>query len=135
MPFVRMEAITKSFSGVLANHHIDFTLEAGETHALVGENGAGKTTLMRILYGQYKQDEGSIYINGKKSSYNIAGALNLGIGMVHQNFMQIPNMSIVENIILGHAPKKANFIHYKAAKEKVKALLQRFGMKLALPEQ
>lgn len=125
---VKMEGITKSFGSLMANEQIDFTLEEGETHALVGENGAGKTTLMRILYGQYTQDEGDIYIYGKKRSYNISGALKLGIGMVHQNFMQISKMTILENIILGHAPRKANFIDYKTARKTIKELLQRLGM-------
>lgn len=128
-PVVQMIGITKRFPAILANDSIDFDLMEGETHALVGENGAGKTTLMRILYGQYAADEGKIIIGGTERSYNIAGALALGIGMVHQNFMQIPEMTIVENIILGHAPKKWSFIDYRAAKERVRGLLQRFGMK------
>ena len=64
-PVVRMESITKRFGALVANDRIDFSLEAGETHALVGENGAGKTTLMRILYGQYAPDAGKILINGE----------------------------------------------------------------------
>ncbi len=129
MNVVEMKSITKRFGPLIANHNVDFMLQQGETHALVGENGAGKTTLMRILYGQYAADEGKIYINGKEESYNISGALKLGIGMVHQNFMQIANMTITENIILGHAPIKGMFIDYKAARKKVSELLERFGMK------
>lgn len=129
---VEMKSITKKFGSIIANDNIDFNLKQGETHALVGENGAGKTTLMRILYGQYKHDSGEILIRGKREEYNISKALSLGIGMVHQNFMQIPNMSVLENIILGHAPLKHIFIDYKEARNKVKGLLDRFNMKISL---
>ena len=128
-PVVVMEGITKRFGALTANDHVDFTLYPGETHALVGENGAGKTTLMRVLYGQYIPDEGSVYVNGVKSTHRVAGALKLGVGMVHQNFMQIDDMSILENIILGHAPTTASFINYSGARKKIRQLLERFGMK------
>lgn len=126
---VEMKGIVKQFPSVLANDHIDFDLRVGETHALVGENGAGKSTLMKILYGQYTPDEGSILIRGEKKHYDVMGARTLGIGMVYQNFMQIPTMSILENIILGHAPAKCGFIRYHEARRQVSMLLQRFGMK------
>lgn len=126
---VKMQGITKRFPGVLANDSVDFSLIKGETHALVGENGAGKSTLMKILFGQYEPDQGEIFIRGQSEKYDIAGARAKGIGMVHQNFMQIPSMSIVENIILGHAPSIAGFVKYKEAKQRVSELLKRFGMK------
>lgn len=128
-PVVRMVGITKRFPAIVANDSVDFTLEAGQIHALVGENGAGKTTLMRVLYGQYAPDEGEIWVGGERRSYNVAGALALGIGMVHQNFMQIPEMSIVENIILGHTPKRLGFVNYRQARQRVQELLTRFDMK------
>lgn len=133
-PTVRMESITKRFGALTANEGIDFTLNQGETHALVGENGAGKTTLMRILYGQYAPDEGRIFIDGEQCAYGVAGALKRGIGMVHQNFMQIDRMSITENIILGHAPAAAGFVDYRAARAKIRALLTRFGMQKVSPD-
>ena len=133
-PIVRMESITKRFGALTANEGIDFTLNQGETHALVGENGAGKTTLMRILYGQYAPDGGRIFIDGEQCAYGVAGALKRGIGMVHQNFMQIDRMSITENIILGHAPAAAGFVDYRAARAKIRALLTRFGMQKVSPD-
>lgn len=122
---IKMKGITKRFGSFTANDGIDFDLRAGETHAVVGENGAGKTTLMRILYGQYQADQGSICIDGKESRYDITGALAHGIAMVHQNFMQIEGMSIMENMILGHAPKKGFFINYAEAKKEICRLLER----------
>lgn len=128
LPIIQMKGVTKRFGPLLANDRIDFDLYPGETHALVGENGAGKTTLMRILYGQYALDEGEIRIDGEPCSYKIAGAMKHGIAMVHQNFMQIERMSILENIIMAAPPAKVGFIRYRQAEAEVKALLDRFAL-------
>ena len=129
---VEMRGIVKRFGKAKANDHVDFFLDAGKVHALVGENGAGKTTLMRILFGMYHQDEGEILIDGKRESYTVADAQRLGIAMVHQNFMQIPQMSVLENIILGHAPRKKlkGIIDYRQARRRIEGLLSEMGMKL-----
>jgi len=128
-PIVELKDIVKEFPGVRANDHINLTLCPGETHALVGENGAGKSTLMKILYGQFPPDSGQIIINGNATRYDIHGARELGIGMVYQNFMQIPEMSILENIMLGTAEAKGIHINYKSAAKKVRTYLDRFAMK------
>lgn len=128
-PVVEMREIVKEFPGVLANDHVDFILYPGETHALVGENGAGKSTLMKILYGQCAQDSGKIIINGEEENYDVSKARKLGIGMVYQNFMQIPEMSILENIVIGNAKRRSLRIDYKSAEKKVREYLARFGMK------
>ena len=104
---VEMKNITKIFPGTVANDRVDFDLEKGEIHVLLGENGAGKTTLMNILYGLYQQTSGEIYYHGKK--VDIKGpnaAIALGIGMVHQHFMLVENFTVAENIILGNEPSK-----------------------------
>ena len=99
---VEMRNINKRFPGILANEDVNFELKAGEIHALLGENGAGKTTLMNILYGLYKQDDGEIYIKGKKVDIKSPkNAIDLGTGMVHQHFMLIDVFSVLENIVLG----------------------------------
>jgi ABC-type uncharacterized transport system ATPase subunit len=91
VPVLEMRGITKQFPGVLANDNVDFRLEKGEIHALLGENGAGKTTLMKILYGLYEADEGMVLVDGEEVSIKEPNdAINLGIGMVHQHFMLIP---------------------------------------------
>ncbi|MEA4970340.1 MAG: ABC transporter ATP-binding protein [Candidatus Pelethousia sp.] len=130
-PIVELRNIVKQFPGVLANDHVNFAMYPGETHALVGENGAGKSTLMKILYGQYAPDQGEILIDGAPCRYNVTGARRHGIGMVYQNFMQIPDMCILENIILGNAPAKRGVIDYAAAEKKVGEYLQRFKMRAA----
>jgi general nucleoside transport system ATP-binding protein len=95
-------AITKHFPGVLANDHVNFELEKGEIHALLGENGAGKSTLMNILYGLYQPDEGEIIVSGKPVQMTSPhDAISHGIGMVHQHFMLVPPLTVTENIILG----------------------------------
>jgi simple sugar transport system ATP-binding protein len=101
-PLVQMQEITKEFAGIVANHNIDFDVNRGEVHALLGENGAGKSTLMNILYGLYNPDRGHILIDGKKVSFSSPkDAIAAGIGMVHQHFMLIPSQTVWENMILG----------------------------------
>jgi simple sugar transport system ATP-binding protein len=101
-PAFRMKDITKSFPGVLANDKIDFSVEKSEIRGLLGENGAGKTVLMNILYGLYSPDEGEIFVNDTKIDIDSpATAIQHGIGMVHQHFMLVPSLTVIENIILG----------------------------------
>ncbi len=102
MPSFAMRKIVKQFPGVLANDDVDFAVEAGEIHALLGENGAGKSTLMQILYGFYAMDSGSIAIDGMPVLIaSPKDAIALGIGMVHQEFMLVRRFSVVENTVLG----------------------------------
>jgi len=101
-PVIEMRAIVKRFPGVLANDHVDFNLQRGEIHALLGENGAGKSTLMNILAGMYKPDSGTILVRGQQ--VNLASprhAIQSGIGMIHQHFMLVPTQTVTENILLG----------------------------------
>jgi len=111
VPVLELRGITKRFPGVLANDHIDLTIEKGEIHALLGENGAGKTTLMNILYGLYNPDEGEIYVNGKKMVVRSPiDAIKAGVGMVHQHFMLVPVFTVTENVMLGEEYVKAGGI-------------------------
>ena len=101
-PVLELHGITKRFPGVLANDHIDLTLNKGEIHALLGENGAGKTTLMNILYGLYAPDEGEIIVRGEKVDVKSpSDAIAAGVGMVHQHFMLVPVFTVTENVMLG----------------------------------
>ena len=99
---LKVEHITKRFPGVLASDDISLTVGEHEILALVGENGAGKTTLMNIIMGLYQPDEGHIYINGEEVNFKSPNdAFAYGIGMVHQQYMLVPNMTVLENITLG----------------------------------
>lgn len=100
-----MVGVTKTFPGVTANDNIDFSADKAEIHGLLGENGAGKSVLMSILYGLYKPDSGEILVNGEKAEISgPSDAMRLGIGMVHQHFMLVPSLTVVENVILGREP-------------------------------
>lgn len=105
---VRMVGISKSFGTLKALDHVDLTVRKGTIHALLGENGAGKSTLMKILYGLYTKDEGEIEIMGEPCEIkNPKQAIAQGIGMVHQHFMLVENMTIAENIVLGSEVTKS----------------------------
>ena len=129
---VDMRRITKQFPGVLANDRVDFSVRAGEIHALVGENGAGKSTLMNVLYGLIHADSGEIHIKGKP--VHITGprdAIALGIGMVHQHFMLIPVFSVGENIMLGREPVSGPGFYDRAhARKAINELTKRYGLAL-----
>jgi simple sugar transport system ATP-binding protein len=101
-PLLQMEGIYKTFPGVVANDHIDFSVREGEIHGLLGENGAGKSTLMKVLFGLYDADDGSIQYDGEP--LNIGSpedAIDSGLGMVHQHFQLIPKLTVAENVVLG----------------------------------
>ena len=129
---VDMRGITKAWPGVVANDHVDFSVRAGEIHALVGENGAGKSTLMNILYGLINADSGEILINGRPA--RIGGprdAIAQGIGMVHQHFMLIPVFTVGENVMLGREPVAAGgFYDHGKARQEIAELTRRYGLAL-----
>lgn len=128
---VYMKNITKVFPKVVANDNVNFAVKKGEIHALIGENGAGKTTLMNQLYGLYKPTSGEIYVFGKKVDFKgPSDAIKTGIGMVHQHFMLVDNLTVAENVVLGSEPKKGILFDLKFAKKEVKELSERYGLKV-----
>ncbi len=129
-PVLELRGITKSFPGVLANDHIDLTVEKGEIHALLGENGAGKTTLMNILYGLYRPDEGEIFVNGQKLDVQSPiDAIKAGVGMVHQHFMLVPVFTVTENVMLGEEYVKAGgILDLKKATEKIHDISSKYNL-------
>ncbi len=130
---IEMLHITKEFPGIVANDDITLQLRRGEIHALLGENGAGKSTLMSVLFGLYQPEAGEIRKNGQTVRINDPNdATALGIGMVHQHFKLIDVFSVLDNIILGAENTKLGFLQKKAAREKVQALSERYGMRVDL---
>jgi general nucleoside transport system ATP-binding protein len=126
-----MRGIRKEFPGVVAVDGVDFSANKGEVMGLLGENGAGKSTLMGLLYGVYRLDAGSIEVDGEPVSIRNSGdAIKLGLGMVHQAFTLVPNLTIAENIILGSEPTRLGIVDMKRAKQDVKELMARSGLAL-----
>lgn len=127
---LKMEGITKIYgNGFMANKDITFSVNEGEIHALIGENGAGKTTLMKILFGQESCQNGKIYIEEKEVHIaNPLDAIAKGVGMVHQHFMQVPNLSVAENIMLGIEPGPGFVFDRKKAIELTQAAADKFQL-------
>ncbi|MBO3279290.1 ABC transporter ATP-binding protein [Intestinimonas butyriciproducens] len=130
---IEMLHITKEFPGIIANDDITLQLRRGEIHALLGENGAGKSTLMSVLFGLYQPEAGTIKKNGEVVKINDPNdATALGIGMVHQHFKLIEVFTVLDNIILGAETTRMGFLQKKAARAKVEALSERYGLKVDL---
>ncbi|HEY1274574.1 MAG TPA: ABC transporter ATP-binding protein [Thermoleophilaceae bacterium] len=128
-PALELRGITKRFGPVVANDGIDFDLRRGEVHALLGENGAGKSTLMSILYGLYRPDEGEILKGGEPVQVDSPSrAIELGIGMVHQHFMLVPVMTVMENIVLGDEPRRGGLLDVREGSKRVRELSDRYGL-------
>ncbi len=127
---LKMENITKRFPGILVLNKVNLEVHKGEVLALVGENGAGKTTLMNILMGLYQSDEGSIEINGEKAIFSSpSDAFANGIGMVHQRYMLVPNLSVTENIALGFKEaQKGLKLNLKVVKDKIEEISKKYGL-------
>jgi ABC-type uncharacterized transport system ATPase subunit len=127
---VHLDGITKRFPGVVANDNIDFEVKQGTVHALLGENGAGKTTLMNVLYGLYEPTSGRVEVAGEDRDFDSPrDAIDAGIGMIHQHFMLVDPMTVVENITLGNEPRKWGglAVDRTAAREAVVEIAGRYG--------
>jgi ribose transport system ATP-binding protein len=132
-PFLRMNGIVKTFPGVKALDGVSFDVRAGEVHALVGENGAGKSTLMKVLAGAYRADGGTIEIDGKRVAIDGPRAAEaLGIGMIYQEFNLVPDLTVVENLLLGHEPVRGPFLDEAAAADHARRVLAELGLALPL---
>lgn len=127
---LRMEGITKIYpNGFMANKDVTLSVDEGEIHALIGENGAGKTTLMKILFGLESHQEGKIYINGEEAHIaNPLDAIAKGVGMVHQHFMQVSNLTVAENIVLGMEPGKGPIFDKKEAIRITQEAVDKFNL-------
>ncbi|MGI9875207.1 ABC transporter ATP-binding protein [Vibrio pomeroyi] len=126
--FLRVDGISKTYdNGVVANTDISFNVQQGIMHAICGENGAGKSTLMKMLYGLVKPTSGDIYYKGDKLDLDSPKeAIELGIGMVHQEFMLVPSFTVAENITLGADVLKGGFLDKEDAIRVTRALAETY---------
>jgi simple sugar transport system ATP-binding protein len=124
-----MRGISKRYGSTVANDGVDFTMYAGEVHALLGENGAGKTTLMNILFGLAPFDAGELSIRGESVRFSSPhDALTHGIGMVHQHFKLVPNFTVAENVVLGSQSSLNLKFDKRAVESEIGAAAEKFGM-------
>ncbi len=131
IPLLEMHEITKQFPGVLANDRINFKVYEGEIHSLLGENGAGKSTLMNILYGLVAPDSGKVLIRGKEVHiHSPLDAIDKGIGMVHQHFMLVDRLSVVENVVIGTQPPGYPIFRKNDAVDQVSRLIKEYGFEI-----
>jgi len=134
LPVLECRQICKSFGGVTVLNNVDFMLEKGEIHALVGQNGAGKSTLMKIINGVYTQDSGTILIEGKEQIYKSAQeARRAGISMVFQDFSLVPTLSVLQNIFLARELSGGHFfLDDRRMEEITQKLLDSIGIDISI---
>jgi ABC-type uncharacterized transport system ATPase subunit len=128
-PAVEFRGISKHFGAVKANTDVGFAIAKGAIHGLVGENGAGKSTLMSILYGYYQADSGAILLDGQERHIRSSQeAIRLGIGMVHQHFMLVENMTVLDNVMLGTEGGFRLAAHRTEAEAKLREICARYRL-------
>lgn len=131
---LELKGITKKFGSLVANDDIHLSVKQGTVHAIIGENGAGKSTLMNVISGLYRADQGTLSVRGKVRHFkNPTEASMAGIGMVHQEFMLFPDLSVLENIMIGYEKKAGGiFIDKKATRIQVEQICGEYGFKIPL---
>lgn len=128
-PLLSMEGIRKTFGPVVALDGVDLTVGRSEVHGLLGGNGAGKTTLMNVLYGLYRPDGGSVVLDGSPVEIrDPRDAISHGIGMVHQNFLQVDTYTVTENVVLGTSLPSWPTVDLKEPAARIAELSERFGL-------
>ena len=130
-PLLEMRGITKRFPGVTALDGVDFELERGEVHVILGENGAGKSTLIKMLSGAYQPDEGEILFEGEPVRIpSAAVAQGLGISTIYQEFNLVPQLTVAENVFLGRQPRRLGIVDRRRMREEARRLLERIKVRV-----
>jgi simple sugar transport system ATP-binding protein len=128
---IELTGISKTFPGVRALSNVDFAVDAGEVHALLGENGAGKSTLIKVMTGAMRADSGSIRLDGQSIHPDSPGAArSAGIGAVYQEVNLVPTMSVAKNLMLGRLPMRFGLVNWGSARELTRARLKRLGLEI-----
>ncbi len=130
-PLLEMRGITKRFPGVTALDGVDFELEKGEVHVILGENGAGKSTLIKMLSGAYHPDEGEILLDGQRVDISSAAvAQALGISTIYQEFNLVPQLTVAENIFLGRQPRRFGLVDHQKMRNEAQKTLERIQVRV-----
>jgi monosaccharide-transporting ATPase len=130
-PLLEARGISKTYPGTVALEGVDFSLNAGEVHALMGENGAGKSTLIKILTGAESSDAGTVHLNGSDVDLSsTAAAQQSGIWAVHQEVMVLPNLTVAENLLLGSQPRRFRLVDRRATSRFARKALSDIGLDL-----
>jgi general nucleoside transport system ATP-binding protein len=128
-PALELRNISKAYGSLVANRDVSLRVATQSIHAVVGENGAGKSTLMKIAYGHTRADSGEIWIKGARlARHTVAQAISRGVGMVHQHFMLVGSLTVVENVVLGQEPRRGGLLDLQRASAEIRALSQTFGL-------
>src|SRR5262249_20691437 len=125
---LELSHVTRRYGALVANDDVSVTVAAGSIHCVVGENGAGKSTLLKIAHGSIAAASGTLSVAGHAvplAGHSPGRAIELGLGMVHQHFMLVPNLTIVENVVLGHEPASGLFLDLPRASAEIAPLLER----------
>ncbi|KAF0814477.1 Arabinose import ATP-binding protein AraG [Andreprevotia sp. IGB-42] len=131
MSDLEFKAIGKVFPGVRALSDISFRVEAGRVHGLLGENGAGKSTLMKILGGEYVPDEGELIVGGQVRRFQRSrDAIDAGIAIIHQELQYVPELTVMENLLLGRLPSRFGFVQKRGAIAWTREQLQKIGVEI-----
>lgn len=128
---LEMRGVSKRFGKNVANDKVDLEVREGSVHAVVGENGAGKSTLMKLAYGQIRADEGEIRIKDQAinlKKHSPMRAIEQGVGMVHQHFMLVEPLTVIENVVLGREPVRNGMLDLKTAATELRALSKKYGL-------
>ena len=129
--FLEFRGISKVFPGVRALSDVSFGIECGRVHGLLGENGAGKSTLLKILGGDYQPDGGQIVVEGTPTAFpTTRAALDAGIAVIHQELQTVPELTVMDNLLLGHLPASGGFIRQREAMAWTREQLGRIGVDL-----
>jgi len=133
---VEMTNIIKNFGDVQAVKSGQIQVAKGEIHSLIGENGAGKSTMMKLLYGLYPHDQGEIWVHEKKIEHMTPKkAIGMGIGMVHQEFMLVEELTVLENILLGFEPKKGLVVDFAEGRKRVQQFIDQYGLEIQMDKR
>ena len=128
-PILQLENITKYFPGIKALDQVHLNIYPGEVHALIGENGAGKSTLVKILTGVYQPTSGKVLYMGKEVKFpNALDAQKAGITAIHQEASMFPELTVTENIFMGHHSGRSGYIDWKSMKKRTRDLLDKMEL-------